>query len=99
MNTKPSTIYTLIFVTSLAYAPILHWWQRMDPVGRYNNTWLATVIGCGYILLFLRAILDPKAWLRVCSAFFFGSIPIVARALIEQSRRNQKHNGFNGHNL
>ncbi len=93
-KTKASVIYILIFVTSLIYAPVLHLWQRADPVSRYQNTWLATVIGCGYVLLYLRTILDLKAWLRVSSAFFFASIPIITRALIDQGIHNRQHNGF-----
>jgi hypothetical protein len=96
-SSKPNQFktYSLIFLTSLLYAPLLHWWQRVDPVGRYNNVWLATVIGCGYILLYIRKHLKLKDWLTVCTAFFYGSIPIVAQALIHQAIHNRKHNNFN----
>ena len=88
--------YSAIFLTSAAYAPLLSLWQRKDPIGFANSTWLQVVIGVGYVLLFLRLLLDPKAWLKVCCAFFLSCLPIIARSLLHETQRNQRLHRFNG---
>lgn len=93
---KDSAVYTLIFATSLAYAPALTWWHRRDPIGFANNTWLTVVIGVGYTILYLRLLLSPRAWFRLCAAFFFASLPIIARSLLQNANHNRKFNQFTG---
>jgi hypothetical protein len=89
-------VYVLIFLTSLIYAPLLSLWQRLDPISINGNTWLQVVFGVGYVLLYLRLLLRPQTWLRVVSAFFFASIPIIARSLFHNGQRNVELQNFNG---
>lgn len=91
---KEQKVYSLIFATSLAYAPALTWWHRRDPIGFHSNTWLTVVIGVGYTILFLRLLLAPQAWFRVCAAFFFASLPIIARSLLQNANHNREFNQF-----
>ena len=93
---RPKLPYGLIFLTSLIYAPLLSLWQRRDPIGFNDNTWLTVVIGCGYTLLYSRLLLDREAWLRICNCFFFACIPIIGRSLLQNSTRNRQLERFNG---
>ena len=87
--TKEATIYTAVFVSSLAYAPVLSWWKRAEPISYHQYTWLQTTIGVGYVLLFLKALLNIQSWIKVCVAFFFSCIPIVGRSLLEVGIQNR----------
>ncbi len=87
-NQENHLAYAVIFLTSMIYAPLLSLWQRRDPIGFNNNTWLTVVVGCGYTLLYARLILPAWAWLRICKCFFFACIPIIARSLLLNSLRN-----------
>ena len=91
---KPKSVYLLLFLTSCIYAPLLTLWQRREPVSFAEHTWLTVVIGCGYILLALRLLLDLNCWLRVCSAFFFACIPIVSRSLLQKANHNRRVDRF-----
>lgn len=93
---KSKTTYALIFLTSLIYSPLLSLWQKIEPISFYNNTWLQVVIGVGYVLLYLRLLLSPRYWFKVCVAFFFASIPIIARSLLHNGKRNSELQKFNG---
>lgn len=91
---KPHRVYGLIFLTSLVYAPLLTTWQRRDPVGFNNNTWLTVVIGCGYTLLYSRLLMPFNAWLRICTAFFVACIPIIGRSLLQNIERGRELDQF-----
>jgi len=93
---KPKHVYTAIFATSMAYAPLLSWWKRADPISYQQTTWLQTVIGCGYVLLYLRLLLDGGNWLRVAQAFFVSSIPVIGRSLVENAINNNQYRRQNG---
>jgi hypothetical protein len=90
------SVYTAIFGTSIVYAPLLSWWKRADPVSYHQTTWLQTVIGVGYVLLYLRLLLTQENWFKVCVAFFFSSIPVIGRSLLENGTNNAKYRR-NGH--
>lgn len=94
MNDK--TTYAAIFITSVLYAPLLSIWKRVEPIGYHQTTWLQTVIGVGYVLLWLRVILSWPVWIKVCAAFFFSSIPVIIRSLTETALQNRDYNKFNG---
>ena len=96
MADKHLSVYFIIFIASLIYAHILNAWKRHDPISYVQLKWLQTVIGVGYVLLFLRLILSLNSWLRVCIAFFASSIPIIARAMIETSNQNREYNRYRG---
>ena len=95
-KSKETETYLLVFLTSLVYAPTLNWWQKRDSISFNENTWLTVVIGVGYVLLYLRLLLDVKTWLRVCSAFFVASIPIIIRSLLRNAHNNRAFDRHNG---
>jgi len=83
---KPKHVYSAIFATSVAYAPLLSWWKRADPISYQQTTWLQTVIGCGHVLLYLRLLLDGGNWLRVAQEAIMrlGEIITQSRTIIER---------------
>ena len=96
VNMDEKRTYSAIFLTSLGYAPFLSWWKRADAISYSQTTWLQTAIGVGYVLLYLRLLLDGRAWFRLCLGFFLASIPIVVRSLVENSLNNRDFKQYNG---
>lgn len=96
MNFNIATYLTLgtLFFTSVAYAIGLNWWQAHYPESFDDLTWLQVVIGVGFVLLGLLAMLDLLPWLRTTTAFAVASLPIIARSVINYSRRRRQTNGY-----
>ena len=83
-----------LFVLSVAYAFVLQWWATRWPESFDDLTWLTVVIGVGYVLIALGCLLELGAWLRVCGAFAFACVPIIARSVVNHARRRREANGY-----
>ena len=82
-----------LFLLSAAYALALDWWKQHYPESYDDLTWLQVAIGVGLVLLAALALLDLAAWLRIAAAFAVAGLPIVARSVINYSRRRRECNG------
>lgn len=92
-------VFVALALVSLAYALALQWWSRQYPESFDDLTWLTVVVGVGYILVGLAFVLDLAAWLRVCAAFAFACLPIIARSVINHARRRREANRRLGESL
>lgn len=86
------TIFVILFGISIVYAIILEFWFRTWPETFEELVWLLVVIGDGYVILALAQIVPVEFWLKICGAFFFASLPIIARSIIDVSRRRRDTN-------
>lgn len=74
-------IWWCIFATSIVYAYLLQLWANKWPESFDDNTWLTVVIGDGYVVLWLGAIISFDAWAKLCAALLVACIPIVYRSV------------------
>ena len=73
-----------LLALSTAYALLLEWLERRwGVVSAY--TWFAAVVGVAYTLIGV-ALLDGRAALLSLIAFAVGSLPLIARSLINDIR-------------
>jgi len=79
-----------VFLTSGAYWVILDWWYAKDADSYDANTWFLVVVGVGYVLLWLLAIIPLEIWLRVFAAFLSAAVLIIARSLVINAQRNRR---------
>lgn len=79
-----------IFLTSGAYWILLDWWYTRDPDSYDATTWFLVVVGVGYVLLWLLAVIPLEIWLRVFMAFVSAAVLIVARSLVINAKRNRR---------
>ena len=91
-STVDEIVFVSLFILSVLYALVLQWWNGHYPESFDDNTWLTVVIGVGYVLLGLFFVLSVESWLRVCAAFFFASLPIIARSLVNAAHRRRAAN-------
>lgn len=87
-------VYLGLWLASVVYSVILQVWSQSWPESFCDNTYMTVVIGVGYVLLGLGFLLSWEAWLRVCGAFFFACLPIVARSLVNHAKRRRAANHF-----
>jgi len=85
-------VFFVLFLASIFYAVILELWFRQWPESFDDLTWLTVVIGVGYVLLALLYLIPLEEWLKVAAAFFAASLPIIARSVINVSRRRREAN-------
>ncbi len=88
-------VFLALWLISVVYAVVLQVWSQKWPESFADNTYMTVVIGVGYVILALGFLLSWEAWLRVCAAFFFACLPIVARSLVNHAKRRREANGFN----
>ena len=81
--------YALILAVSAIYAIFL----SVTAVGRWlasERTWLSVVIGVGYVTLAMRILGPAPAWWQWLVAWGVSSVPIIARSLYHELRREQE---------
>lgn len=90
-------VFVSLFCFSLAYAVVLQWWHRTYPESFDDNTWLTVVIGDGYVLLHLAAVMPLTYWILVVCAFFVASLPIILRSLYNAAHHRRETNDWITH--
>lgn len=87
-------LYGLLFTTSVVYALLLQLLWKTYRQAFDDLTWLAVVVGDGYVLLYLYLLIPLEAWLAVCMAFFVACVPIIGRSLYNILRRRKAELDF-----
>lgn len=82
--------FLAIFGTSIGYYFVLKWWSQKYPEHFDDNTWLAVVIGCGYVILWQILILPFDCWFKLIIAFFVASPPIIYRSLHNNAKQRRE---------
>jgi hypothetical protein len=89
-TSKEWIIMLAIFLTSGGYWLLLDWWYGHDADSYDANTWFLVVVGVGYVLLWLLAIITLEIWFRVFMAFVSAAVLIIARSLVINAQRNRR---------
>jgi hypothetical protein len=92
-------VFAGLFVLSMVYAWLLQAWWRRYPQSYESLTWLQVIIGTGYVVIGLGFILPLEYWLKVCGAFFFACLAIVARSVFIHSVNQRDAEGVNKRDL
>jgi len=73
-------VFALLLAISTVYAVVL----QVTPFGRWlatERTWLAVVIGVGYVTLIMRLLGPAPSWWLWLVAWVVSGVPVVARSL------------------
>jgi hypothetical protein len=83
--TSQILVYILLGIASIAYAFLLNTDKGKKLASEY--TWASVVIGTGIVLLALWFLISHNSWLQVVISFVVAGSPMIARSLINKTRK------------